>query len=267
MRYSGVMLGVVMVLVGVMPALAADDDPRWLFSSSVNYSIGDYGTNKDTTIVYVPFTFGVRPIDTLWINVTVPWIYQNSQNVVVTGGGVATRKKATGKFAQPATATTESGLGDVLLKVSYVMPEGETWIPEIAPYVKIKFPTADKDRGLGTGEFDETIGVDLSKQLIGPLSGYVTVAYTFVGSPPGADFHNSFGWSVGAAYTVIPSLSFFAFLDGSTAIAPGQADPVELRVGAEYRLIKELKFTGAVTRGLTNGAADWGLSGVLTLRF
>jgi hypothetical protein len=51
--------------------------------------------------------------------------------------------------------------------------------------VKIKFPTADPDKGLGTGEYDETIGVDLSKQLIGPLFGYVTVAYTFVGLSPG----------------------------------------------------------------------------------
>ncbi len=267
MRYGGVVVGVVMVLIGVLPALAADDDPRWLFSSSVNYSVGDYGTNKDTTIVYVPFTFGVRPVDTLWISLTVPYIYQNSQNVVVTGGGVATRKKATGKFAQPATATTESGLGDVLLKASYVLVDEKPFLPEIAPYVKIKFPTADKDRGLGTGEFDETVGIDLSKQLIGPLFGYVTVAYTFIGSPAGTDLHNSFGWSIGAAYTLIPSLSFFAFLDGSTAISPGEADPLELRVGAEYRLTRALKFTGAVTRGLSNGAADWGLSAALTLRF
>ena len=93
------------------------------------------------------------------------------------------------------------------------------------------------------------------------------MAYTFIGSPPGADFHNSFGWSVGAAYTLIPSVSFFAFVDGSTAISPGQADPLELRVGAEFRLIKALKLTGAVTRGLSNGSADWGLSAALTLRF
>src|SRR5262249_6494935 len=267
MRYGALVLGLVMSLVGAMPALAADDDPRWLFSSSVNYSIGDYGTNKDTTIVYVPFTFGVRPIDKLWISATVPWIWQNSQNVVVTGGGVATRKKATGKFAQPATASTERGIGDVLLKRSYVLLDEKPFLPEIAPYVKIKFPTADKDKGLGTGEYDETIGVDLSKQLIGPLYGYVTVAYTFIGSPPGADFSNSFGWSVGAAYTLIPSLSVFAFLDGSTAISAGQADPLELRVGAEFRLFRALKFTGAVTRGLSNGSADWGVSAALTARF
>ena len=66
---------------------------------------------------------------------------------------------------------------------------------------------------------------------------------------------------------MIPSLSFFAFLDGSAAISPGQAEPLELRVGAEYRIIRALKFTGAVTRGLSNGSADWGLSGALTLRF
>jgi hypothetical protein len=269
MRFPSVVVAIALVLIlaSVTPALAADDEPRWLFSSSVNYSIGDYGTNKDTTIVYVPFTFGVRPVDALWVSLTVPWIYQNSQNVVVTGGGVATRKKAKGKFAQPATATTESGLGDVLLRVSYVLLDEKPFLPEIAPYMKIKFPTADADRGLGTGEFDETIGVDLSKQFIGPLFGYVTVAYTFVGSPPGADFHNSFGWSVGAAYTLIPSLSFFAFLDGSTAISPGEADPLELRVGVEFRLTRALKLTGAVSRGLSDGAADWGLSGALTLRF
>jgi hypothetical protein len=266
MRYHGFLLAFPLVLLLVTPVLA-EDDPRVSLSTSVNYSVGDYGTGKDTTIVYVPFTLGVRPIDQLWLSLTVPYLYQNSQNVVVTGGGVATRKKSTGKFAQPATSTTESGLGDVLLKASYVLLDEKPFLPEIAPYVKIKFPTADKDRGLGTGEFDETVGVDLSKQLIGPLSGYVTVAYTFIGSPSGTDFRNSFGWSIGAAYALIPNLSFFAFLDGATAIARGEDDPLELRVGAELKIIQGLKLTGAVTRGLSNGSPDWGISAGLTARF
>src|SRR2546429_1161216 len=101
----GLVIGVALVLLGAAPALA-EDDPRVSLSTSVNYSVGDYGTGKDTTIVYVPFTLGVRPIDQLWLSLTVPYLYQNSQRVVVTGGGVATRKKSTGKFAQPATSTT-----------------------------------------------------------------------------------------------------------------------------------------------------------------
>jgi hypothetical protein len=259
------LISVVVMLLSVTPALA--EDPRWLLSTSVNYSVGDYGTDKATTIVYVPFTLGVSPIDRLWLTVTVPFLYQDTQNVVITGGGVASRKKKKGRLAQPASSTTEEGLGDVLLKMSYVLVEERGLVPEITPYFKIKFPTADEDRGLGTGEFDETFGVDLAKRLVDGLFGYVGVAYTLIGSPPGSDLKNSFGWSVGAAYAVIPPLSVFAFLDGATAITSGQDDPLEVRVGAEYRLTKVLKLTGAVTRGLSNGSPDWGVSVGLAARF
>lgn len=266
MGYRSVVLAVVLILTGMTPALA-DDVPRWSFSTSVNYSVGDYGTDRDTTIVYVPFTLGVRPIDRLELSLTVPYIYQSSENVVVTAGGVAVRKRGDGKFARPESSSSESGLGDMLLKVSFTVLEEADLVPEITPYVKIKFPTADSDRGLGTGEFDETVGVDLSKRLVDRLFGYLTFAYTFIGDPPGTDFRDSFGWSLGAAYSVARPLSVFAFLDGSTAISPGQSDPVELRVGAEYRLTRALRLTGSVTRGLTDGAADWGLSGALGVRF
>ena len=93
------------------------------------------------------------------------------------------------------------------------------------------------------------------------------MAYTFTGSPPGTELHNSFAWSLGAAYAVVQPLSVFAFLDGATAISSGEDDPLELRVGAEFRIVKALKLTGAVTRGLSKGSADWGLSAGLALRF
>jgi hypothetical protein len=72
---------------------------------------------------------------------------------------------------------------------------------------------------------------------------------------------------VGAAYALTQPFSVNAFFDGSTAISPGQADPAEIGVGAEYKLTKVLKLTGSATRGLTKGAADWGVSAGLALRF
>src|SRR5216683_1817658 len=221
MSHRAGVLAIVLVVLLVTPALAEDERPWWALSTSFNYSVGDYGTGKDTTFIYVPFTLGVTPLERLTVSLTVPYIRQTSQTVA----------------------------------------------PEIAPYVKIKFPTADDSRGLGTGEFDETLGVDLSKRFFDRWFGYVSLAYTFIGSPRGEDLRNTFGWSVGAAYAVIQPLSVFAFLDGATAISRGQADPLELRVGAEYKLIKALKLTGSVTRGLSNGSADWGVSAGLALRF
>jgi Putative MetA-pathway of phenol degradation len=264
-RDCGIAVGIALALLGATPAFA-EDEPLWHLSTSFNYLKGDYGTGEDTEIIYVPFTFGIR-LDRFRLGLTVPYLRQTSQDVVLTGGGVATKK---GKQVAASTTTesrTEDGLGDILLRTSFIVLKEQPLLPEIEPYLKIKFPTADEDRGLGTGEFDETIGVDLSKTFLERLAVYLTLAYTFIGSPPGADFDNSFGWSIGAAYAVTQPFSIYAFLDGSTAIAPGQDNPLELRVGAEYRIIKALKLTGSVMKGLSDGAADWGVSAGLSLRF
>ncbi|HEU4367147.1 MAG TPA: transporter [Methylomirabilota bacterium] len=256
-------MGLALVLLAAVPA-SAQDGPRFSLSSSFNYSTGDYGTSEDTEIIYVPFTFGVK-LDRLELRLTVPYIRQTSQIVTLTGGGVAVRKDKKARAAQETD--TESGLGDVLLRGSYVLLQEQDVWPEVTPYVKIKFPTADEDRGLGTGEFDETFGVDLSKTFLERVTAFLGVGYTIVGSPAGSDFDNSFGWSVGAAYAVARPFSVFAFLDGATAISSTQEDPLELRVGAEWRLTNVVKVTGAVTRGLSDGSADWGVSAGLALRF
>src|SRR6266852_571149 len=95
-------LAIVLVVLLVTPALAEDERPWWALSTSFNYSVGNYGTGKDTTFIYVPFTLGVKPIDGLTLSLTVPYVYQTGETVVITGGGVAVRKD---KQRQLKTAT------------------------------------------------------------------------------------------------------------------------------------------------------------------
>lgn len=267
MRHRRFVIAVVLMLMSAAPALA--EDAAWSISGLVDYSVGDYGTGKDTTLLYVPFTLGVAPLERFTVSLTVPYIRQTTQTVFLTGGGVAVRKEKALELrtARESVTRTESGLGDVLLKGQYVLLAEQRASPEISPYLKIKFPTADEDRGLGTGEFDETLGVDLTKTFFERLVAYLTLAYTFIGSPPGTELHNSFGWSVGAAYLVAKPFTVFAFLDGATAISSGQEDPLELRVGADYRLTKALKLTGSVGAGLSNGSPDYDLSAGFSVRF
>ncbi len=78
MRHRPGVLAVVLVLLGVTPALAEEDRPWWALSTSFNYSIGDYGTGKDTSLIYVPFTLGVTPLERLTVSLTVPYIRQTS---------------------------------------------------------------------------------------------------------------------------------------------------------------------------------------------
>lgn len=64
-----------------------------------------------------------------------------------------------------ATRTTQSGIGDILLQGRYYILDEQGLLPTVALLARIKFPTADRDRGLGTGEFDEKFGIQLSKTL------------------------------------------------------------------------------------------------------
>jgi len=114
--------------------------------------------------VYVPFTLGMRPIDRLWLSLTLPYIYQSvggrRRHRRRSGQAKARRRwQVRGARAFHERKRSRRHAAPGVLRRS----RGRELIPEIAPYVKIKFPTADSDRGLGTGEFDETIGVDLSK--------------------------------------------------------------------------------------------------------
>lgn len=267
MRYPTIVLAVILLMISAGPAIA--EDPRWSLSTSVNFSRGDYGTGEDTDLLYVPFTLGVKPIDRLTLSVTVPYIRQTTQTVTLTGGGVAVRKDQERKLAtdRRSVTRTEHGLGDILAKGQYVLLEERALFPEISPYLKIKVPTADEDKGLGTGEFDETLGVDLSKTFIQRLVAYLALAYTFIGSPAGTDLDNSFSWSIGAAYLVAQPVTLFGFLEGATAISPGQENPLELRFGAEYKLTKAVKLTGSVNVGLSDGSPDFGFSAGLAFRF
>ncbi len=255
-RCREIALGLFLILLSG-PAFA--ESSRLSFSTSVNYSVGDYGTNQNTSLLYVPFTIRVTPIEPLTLGLTVPYIRQSTQSIVLTGGGVATR--------QSQVRQTEEGLGDILLKGEYAFLEEQSALPGIAGSLKIKFPTADKNKGLGTGEFDETGGVSLSKTVIQGLVAYLDLAYTFVGSPPGTHFNNSFAWSVGAASLLTPSLTLFGFLDGATAISKGQENPLELRFGGEYKLTQVVRLTASASAGLSKGSADYGLSGGISFRF
>src|SRR5262245_66000752 len=89
MRYACMTISAIVLLTYISPATAEESEPLWSFSTSVNASVGDYGTGKDTTLIYVPFTLGVKPIDGFTLGLTVPYIYQTGQTIVITEIGRA----------------------------------------------------------------------------------------------------------------------------------------------------------------------------------
>ncbi len=239
-------------LAGASWADDADDRRRLRISSGVNFTSGDYGQSDDTDILYVPVTIRYDAEPFLF-KATVPYIRIDGPGGVVAGtdGNIIVDEDAVG-------TETNSGLGDVVLSGSYIhYPETDSAWPILELTGKVKVPTADEDRDLGTGEVDYTAQVDVSKNFDKVLA-FTTVGYRFLGDPSDFDLDDVFFASVGAGYRLARRTQVGLVYDYREAASSGASDSHELVPYFSWRFADRYILSGYGVAGLSEGAADWG---------
>lgn len=245
-----------------VPAPAESD---WRLSASVNYETGDYGTGIDTDTLYMPLTIK-RYLTRGNVSLTVPYIRQTNTGLVtvIDGVGVKIRRKRV-----LITENTESGLGDIILRGGLYLLDSPRHGLTLTG--RIKLPTADEEKGLGTGEFDETVGLEFAALLRPPWTLYLDTYYTFIGEPPGADFKNRFSFDMGLGRQLTESVSGSLYYEESTSIVEGTENLRDIMASIEVRLNKfkasrDVRlFVGAYV-GLTQSSPDYGLSVGLSVK-
>ena len=176
-------------------------DLKFKVSLGYHYSSGTYGTSSTTEIAYVPL-IAKAEIGAWTIQGTVPYLrISGPAGIVPVGGAVA-----------PTAGGTADGLGDVLLRGAYTFDPLATWMPFVDVAALIKFPTASRSAGLGTGEFDYGFELEAFEEL-GKCTPFAMVGYRFLGSPPGTDLDNVLVGSIGMIYRIIEPVHAGLFLD------------------------------------------------------
>jgi len=176
---------------------------RWTVSSSVDYSQGDYGEAVDTEIFFLSQQLALERGNTA-LRLTVPWLEVTGPADVVAPGAPLAE-------SQPADATrSESGLGDVQLNLSHTLWDYGTRF-YLLPSVGVKFPTADEDKRLGSGEADYWLRLSGMWGLSRTSTFYVSGGYRWMGRSEdypladralaGAGLYHQFGaFGVGLSY-------------------------------------------------------------------
>ncbi len=219
------------------------------FSTGFDYSSGKYGNIGETEIWYVPVSMGYQ--QKKWkAKISIPWVR-------ITGPGGITGE---GEVINPDTAkttsvATESGLGDIVTSLSYSFNSFGVNLPLIDLTTKIKFPTANENKGLGSGEYDFTIQSDLYKPL-GKLTLMGMLGYKFKGDPPGRDLNNVIKASVGASYKFNDQYSSGMFVDFQEATSQNTDDVIDLFTYLTWRMHKSITLTGYGAVGFTDGTPD-----------
>ncbi len=211
------------VVVAAEAAAQEKARPRPLYEglyveSDPEFETGKYGTKFRSSYLTVPVTIGYDR-DGFIGDVEVPWIWQRTHGNTVLIAGRPTRVSKSGS----AKFTTESGLGDVVAGAGYALFEKHDGLPSLVLRGEVKIPTADDERGLGTGSYDETFLVSSGINFLDSFKASVKAGYSHIGQPEDipsgvTEYRDIALYGAGLAYAFNRDNEAWLRFEGSTAV-------------------------------------------------
>ena len=245
------------VLLAVLStgAAAQTSETAVRLSTGLEYSSGDYGGTETIEDLYVP-VIGSVTYGRISFQLTLPYLS-------VTGPAGTTITEPGGEPVSGSGATTtESGLGDIIAGATlYDIFCSSDYGIALDLTGKIKFGTADEEKGLGTGEPDYTLRADLYKffeqfTLIG------SAGYKFRGDPAGYDLENVLIGSIGGAFSFNDDARLGITYDyRESALIDGDAVS-EVSAFLSRNLNDSWRLQFYAFTGFSDSSPDWG-GGVL----
>ena len=306
-RIIGAILCLVGTATGGLAADKTDQGPQlasdrnWQVGFTPSYSSGNYGTNTTSTFFSAPisirrfFSYGD-------VSLVIPFVTATTDGRTSLVGGTAFRvddgggsnsgtggggggtpdaggcsgkgSTVSGKDRVCGTTTraagqkvTTSGIGDIILRGRYYAVEEKDWVPLIAVTGRLKLPTASASEGLGTGEMDEGVGMEVSKLLGDKWVAFLDGGYNVIGRPDGLNLRNQHWYDVGAGYYVTSDLMTSVYFEEYRSLVSGRQNARDVFFAMNYRASSGWRFNGGVTVGVSNGAPDYALSTGVSYRF
>lgn len=252
-----------LLLLSWAPPAPAQD---WKFSASAEYSTGKYGGSTRVDSVYLPFTLKqyFRNTD---LSLTVPFVRQSSSGQVTSVGGRPVRALRHVSGAARTSGGAESGLGDILARGTYHVKEDGPGSFDFALGGKLKFPTANEKRGLGTGQLDQGAGFEFGKALNPRWTLLADGWYTIIGDPDGVDYNNQLSLSLGFYKPLREGLGLTVSYETSSALVDGAADPRSLSATLGRKGRAGLAYNCGLSLGLSEGSPDLAVSAGLSQSF
>ncbi len=221
---------------------------------------GKYGTKHRSSLFYLPATLGYDQ-DGVVASLTVPYQIQRTHAPVVFVGGRPVRVGKT----KAGKVKTVGGLGDLYLDAGYYVVEEHGGLPSLELEGEVKFPTADDERGLGTGSYDGALkaysGVTFFDHL--KFSGYL--GYGWIGQPEdipesAQEFHDIIYYGVGAGYKFTRANELWLKFDANTRITDGTPPYQTLTLEWDHYFKNENRLFLSAGFGLTNASPGLALT-------
>jgi len=251
-----------------LPGEETATDYNWRFDTSLTYSRGDFDTSDDTNTLYWANEL-TRFFSRGDASLTVPLMWQDSGPGVsaINGRPVNTEGENEDNTTTIFGGGSQTGIGDILLQGRLYLLDEPSEPFNLNALARVKFPTASDDDGLGTGEFDETVGLESRKHLRDDWTLYADAYYTHIGEPTGVDFNDEFSFDAGVGYNFTEKTEATIFYNERTSLVDDRDDPRDITLGVNHALTSNTYIYGNVGIGLSDGSPDESVEGGLAYLF
>lgn len=234
--------------------------------TGLTYSSGTYGTSDTTRIVSIPFIAQVE--SGRWtLKLTVPYIEISGNGNVLPGVGRVENSNPRGRGRGAGSTTgAASGMGDVVAAATYNYFYDSASEAGVNLTGKIKFGTADPNKGLGTGRNDYGAQVDVYKAF-DPLTLYAGLGYTILGSSEFIHLNNVFNVTAGGLLKIDGARSVGLQYDARERASAASGPLREMSAFYFRKLDRNWNMQAYLSKGFANGSPDWGVGGIFMHAF
>lgn len=258
--------GATMVALAALPAAAG----TFSYTGSLQMARGDYFFTQTTSGLFLfnGFSFVSRRFS---LTASVPLIFQNTPYVSYTGVGVlpsggtesstVSQRQGREPVVLPEVVDVrQSGLGDPLVTASLTLVEESSSLPAIQLSGLAKAPLADVEKGFGTGEWDWSAGLSVSKRF-GRVFLFADVNYWIMGDLPDLELRNAwaYGISIGQSFGH-GRFAVLASYSGTSEVIAGVEPPSSLGLGFSIKVGRLTSLMIQSAFGLSEAAPDLSLS-------
>lgn len=218
--------------------------PAWSIGTGFDYSRGDYGFTTDTEMISVPLNVGYDSANWL-LRLTVPWVNVKGPATVVNGSATA----------RPTTSS-ESGIGDTFVTATRRVGEVGGGV-HVDVTARVKLPTADDGRGLGTGEFDYYGQIDLYRTF-GSITPFATLGYRSLGDNAIYVLKDGPYAAAGAHFRASDATVISTSFDWRERLNATTDHSMEAAVYVTHDFDRRWQVMAYALKGMTNASPDFG---------
>ena len=245
------------ILLACQQAYALDGS----FSATLgaDYSSGDYGASQDTDVWALPISLKYRTdtwnirASTSYLRVTSPSFVTPDGDFIGTDDALSTKR------------VTEEGVGDINIAGTYNLLDDRKYSFGLDMSARVKIPTADEDKFLGTGKTDFGINTEIF-QSFGNWSPYWNVGFRWRGDPKGFNLKNIWSSSIGTDYRVNDSFNVGIGYDWQQKTIKFAENAQEASAYVNYRVNDNNKVNFYVLGGFSNASPNFG-SGLVLIHY